>query len=125
MSKQFVDFSSGGFFRYYWWAFAWILVSWVLFAVAALSALVPVYYIFGFCALVRAIWVGWRPPSVGEMTDSSGGCIGTIIGFVLVVLIWPLAELWRQVRFLWLARQHWQKREILVDEKSGNPVYSA
>lgn len=128
MTKQFVDFSSGGFFRYYWWSFLWIVVPWLLLGITILTTgnnLSPVAYVFGIAAFVRALWVGWRPPSVGEMTDNSSGCFTTIIVFILVMLIWPLAELWRQARFLWLARQHWQKREILVDEKSGNPVYSA
>jgi hypothetical protein len=108
----------------YWLAFVWIVLAlFTLILVVDLIAskgsdfptLMP-FVLVGFCASsYRAFKNGYR------ITRDKDGIFMTIASNLLSLafgmVIWPVAELIGQTRFLIKARSHWTQGEVLISEQ--------
>jgi hypothetical protein len=122
----FHDTSWQSFIKHYWISFVWLTaaVGTIVIILAggeqALNS--PIIFIPIVAGMFRAFRGGWRPDQ--ELQKGDEGCLVVMLQLAFSILLWPLFEIFRQLRFLVRARQIWAKGEILVNEKN-NPVRSA
>lgn len=125
MSTHFIDKTARGFFNQYWPAYLWMIIPVILAGVTFLDlssgSKFGMVIIYVPLAVLRGLWVGWRP----NLDGTQDGCATTALNIIGMVLLWPIHEIYRQVRFLMKARKHWRKGEILIRESSGKAVRSA
>lgn len=127
MNTYSMDKSSGGFFRHYWRAFAWMIFAWVAFSMAAIGANAGssgAIFVYVVAAVIRALLAGWRP-SLSDVNKQEDGCLVMMVGIAFMATFWPFSETWRQARFLWKARNAWNRDEILVNEDTEKIVRAA
>lgn len=129
MNTPSIDIQDRSFWGHYWPALAWM-------GVAALAMFIMVSTIgdrdsgndsIGFIVLIfgaiRTFWRGGRADTSG-VQGAENKIFAWLFQWAMGAALWPLFEIYHQIRFLIRAGNFWRKNQVLVNE-NHQPIRAA